>query len=235
MELVAILCLLAGGYFYGLKVALTKAQNPAAYQAITVLVLVLYLCTAGFVWMLYESLGSGGLLLYTGTLLYAVCFLPFFLVQCIRLGKQIQGGAFVTLLVYLCAVFYITVFSRDGSGNTVIQMEIFGWIKRCIVLGSYNPAKHVLQNLALFMPVGILLFLAHQRKLGSLAMAVSFALSVSVLIETIQLLGGIGSCDVDDILSNTIGAFAGALLGKLLAYCRIFPVEETSLKEAEIS
>jgi glycopeptide antibiotics resistance protein len=235
MELIAILCLLAAGYFGVLKIVLAKAQNPSAYRAVTLLVLGLYLCTAGFVWILYESLGSGGLMLYAGSLLYAVCFLPFFLFQCIRFQKEIQYGAFVTLLLYLCAVFYITVFSRDGSGNTVFQMEIFGWIKRCITLESYNPAKHFLQNLALFIPVGILLFLAHQKKLGSLTMSVSFAISISVLIETIQFFGGIGSCDVDDILSNTMGAFVGVLLGKVLIYFRILPEEESNFEEAEIS
>jgi glycopeptide antibiotics resistance protein len=235
MEFIAIIGLLAAGYFLILKTVLTKAQNPSTYQAIAILVLVLYLCAAGFVWVLYDCIGNGGWLFYICVLFYVVCFFPWYIFQCIRLRKQIQTGAFVTALVYLCLVFYLTVFSRNDSGTIGIQMELFGWVKRCIELESYDPARHFLQNLALFVPIGFLLFLAHQRKLGSPAAVFSFALSVSAFIETIQLFGGFGTCDVDDILSNAIGAIAGVLLGKLLIFSHILPADETGLKEVEIS
>jgi hypothetical protein len=235
MEFIAILCLLAVGYFVVLKAVFAKAQNPSAFQAIALVVLLVYLCVAGFLMILYYSLGNGGLLLYAVSLIFAAGFLPWYFYQCIRLRKELQAGAFVTALVYLLAVFYMTLFSRTGSGDTGLQMESFGWIRRCVELGNYDPAKHFVQNLAMFVPVGFLLFLAHQRKLGSPVLVFSFGLSISVLIETIQLLGGFGSCDVDDMISNTVGALAGVFLGKLLIYSRILPANEMDCKEADIS
>lgn len=61
-------------------------------------------------------------------------------------------------------------------------------------------------NFALFVPLGVLLFIL-LRRIGPVT-AWGFCLSLTV--ETLQYACGLGRSDIDDLMFNTLGAFAGA-------------------------
>ncbi len=66
-------------------------------------------------------------------------------------------------------------------------------------------------NIAMFVPIGLFLpyFRKKYRKLRYFLPAVIFMISC---VEVIQLFTLLGSCDVDDLIFNVIGAFLGFLI-----------------------
>ncbi|MDP4091427.1 MAG: VanZ family protein [Bacillota bacterium] len=97
--------------------------------------------------------------------------------------------------------------------NTVRDM--FNWPQG---MGNYMIKfwiANVLGNVLLFVPMGMLLPLFSDKfKKGSRTIFISFMLSLS--IEIIQFLslyiGSIRSCDIDDIILNTLGGASGFII-----------------------
>lgn len=84
----------------------------------------------------------------------------------------------------------------------IVYRELLGW--RAVVLNIFG-------NMAAFMPFGFFLpEIWDQVNHWYTTTLLGFVFSLSV--ETVQLVGRVGSFDVDDMILNTVGAFAGYLL-----------------------
>lgn len=70
----------------------------------------------------------------------------------------------------------------------------------------WAPWANLLGNMALFAPIG---FIAYR---DSVLRAAAVGLALSLGIETTQFIFAAGFSDLDDIISNTLGAFVGALI-----------------------
>ena len=68
------------------------------------------------------------------------------------------------------------------------------------------------------MPFGFFLPMASRYR--SFAAAVLYSFSLSLMVETFQLLTKVGSFDVDDLLLNTIGGAAGYIIFIICAAIR---------------
>ena len=84
--------------------------------------------------------------------------------------------------------------------------------------------KNLLGNIALFLPLGILLPLVSDRS-GSLKRVLLFGFCLSLSIETIQFVlrfvGNDRAVDIDDVLLNTLGACLGFVIYRLVIRKRI--------------
>lgn len=109
--------------------------------------------------------------------------------------------------VYLAVLFTITFLSREhGSRSEVLDMELFStW-----GINDRNNAL-VVENALLFLPFGILCCW-NSSKEKKLLRCTLFGAVTSLGIETMQLVTGRGYFQIDDILTNTLGALIGALL-----------------------
>ena len=125
----------------------------------------------------------------------------------------------IVFLFYLYGVFHFT-----GAG-TVFDAKRYGleWNPGRVNMlpfsdADFDPVGYVL-NIFLFIPLGFLLPFIWQRfyPLESVLFA---GLSFSALIEISQLLNS-RSTDVDDIILNTAGALAGAVLFRFLSRFRM--------------
>jgi VanZ like protein len=67
---------------------------------------------------------------------------------------------------------------------------------------------YLIGNIALFVPLGFFLYLALRRRFAAVVVICGL---VSVGVETLQLPIWSRSSDIDDVLTNTVGGFAGAL------------------------
>jgi len=61
------------------------------------------------------------------------------------------------------------------------------------------------------MPFGIYLPYTSESKLGFISTFL-YTFSLSLTIELVQLITKVGSCDVDDIILNTLGGVIGYIL-----------------------
>ena len=134
-----------------------------------------------------------------------------------RRGGKPRWGRLLSIVLlagYLAVVAYATV-SRPGgvAGVSGVNFQLFRAWREAWNNFSVKNWANVLLNVALFVPMGILLPLVFPKCRG-LRMA-GAALGATVLIECVQLLGGMGIFDVDDLFANFLGALMGH--GLLLA------------------
>ena len=111
-----------------------------------------------------------------------------------------KRGRLAFLIAYLLFISAMTVLYRE-SGAPKIQLKLF-WSYRQF-LSSKLLRREILNNIWLFVPLGAALFCpAHRRRW-------LWAIALSVLIEAVQYLTGIGLCEIDDVISNGLGAIIG--------------------------
>ena len=127
-----------------------------------------------------------------------------------RRGKlpaaKLPVAAFV---IYLALMLVITFLSREGGDSKGIDLELFStW-----GINDRNNA-FVIENVLLFVPYGFLAGFAFGRYRRFLPCRALGALT-SLGIETLQLITGRGFFQIDDILTNTLGAVLGFLLYRL--------------------
>ena len=143
--------------------------------------------------------------------------------------KNARAVLWLTFAVYCFAVLRLTFFHRPGYTHAelwehinliplrtvfnYVQWTLDGWVTVEIT------ARNLLGNLVLFFPMGCylpILFPSLQRKETLVWQMFGLLLG----IETLQLLLRVGTFDVDDILLNLAGTFAGFALVRVPCVAR---------------
>ena len=116
--------------------------------------------------------------------------------------------------VYLSVLLIITFLSRESGNKAGADFKLFStW-----GINKRNNA-FVIENVLLFLPFGFLGGWAFEAMRNVLCCTMLGA-AVSVGIECLQLVTGRGFFQIDDILTNTLGAFLGSLVFWLLRRMR---------------
>jgi len=130
-------------------------------------------------------------------------------------GKRVM--VWILFLGYLACLSYFLFFSErygrtDSSNGYRYNLVLFREIKRFFIyrkeVGLEGFLVNMVGNVAAFMPFGFCLPMISLKRRGFFSV-LFWSFSLSLTIETIQLLYQIGSFDVDDILLNTIGGVLG--------------------------
>ncbi len=132
-------------------------------------------------------------------------------------------GAYILLMLWLLFGQRLEYYDIPGtywekvqySLNLIPGATINDFI--AVLSGVDNPylVRHAVINLAgnivMFIPLGFFLpcLWVRLRSFGQVLLAI---VGIIVIIELIQLFTLLGSCDIDDLLLNTIGAVIGWLL-----------------------
>ena len=111
------------------------------------------------------------------------------------------------MAVYLLFTLYITVASREPSGEELIRTE---WLAGYKTIHDVYARSENYLNILLFVPIGCLVGLVVRKY--RLMCAVLVGLFVSETIECAQLIWQRGTFDVNDLMNNTIGAMVGGLI-----------------------
>ena len=120
--------------------------------------------------------------------------------------------------LYLGAVGWLTL------GPQPIGLVKAGGVFRLLALFQRHtatawityPAIEFAANVAMFVPIGVFLLLLVGRRRWWMAALAGVALSASIEIAQLFLPGRVS--DVRDLLSNSIGTFAGVLVALLLTW-----------------
>lgn len=131
-----------------------------------------------------------------------------------RNKHELSVPATVIFGVYLVALLWITLLSRDGSNNTKVlfSMDKLGRFLRTGEVGEFG---HVLLNILMFIPLGFLLPMLCRGRLDRVLYVLAVGLWMTATIESIQYLLVIGQCDLEDVIGNTLGSIAGYGLQRL--------------------
>lgn len=132
-------------------------------------------------------------------------------------SKRIRDGwrwsAGLLLVEYVVLIYCSTVVFRVPGSETGHDFAPF-WSYGAILRGeNYRLLPENVMNVAVFVPVGILLGAAFRSMTWWKALLIGGAMSVS--IEVMQLMLKRGFAEVDDVMHNTVGCMIGYGIYKL--------------------
>lgn len=148
----------------------------------------------------------------------------------IRNTTKLQKFGWVLFVLYLLALIYFMFFAEsfgrtaDPQSEYAYNLELFKEIRRFYVYRKQLGFEAVFLNLAGnvigFMPFGFF-FPVVSRRGRKWYNALLLGFSLSLCIETIQLIFKVGSFDVDDLFLNTMGGISGFLIYRIVQRIRI--------------
>lgn len=119
-------------------------------------------------------------------------------------GKRFNA---IVVLVYFGLVIYITLLYRINTGLRANFSPLWSYKKFFI---DNSIRKQIIENIILFVPLGTMLF-----KLFPIRKAIIIIVLLSMFIEAMQYFTRTGLCELDDIISNSLGGLCGLCFGKL--------------------
>lgn len=133
-------------------------------------------------------------------------------------------------VLYLSLLFYLMFFSEmqergvlvkpDYTYNLVPFREIRRYLLHGRQIGFFGVLLNLWGNILGFLPLGFILPIFSRRCRRHWYNTVISAYLLSFSIEAAQLLLRAGSCDVDDLILNSFGAFLGYLFFQLVQRLR---------------
>ncbi|MCD7826729.1 MAG: VanZ family protein [Clostridiaceae bacterium] len=133
--------------------------------------------------------------------------------------RKLRLFSWLLFIIYLYIMVHFLFFSEQ-FGRTPSEMyhynmqpfaEIGRFWKYRREIGYGSVIVNLVGNVVCFMPLGFVLPVLSSRQWGWIRITLISCLA-SVLVEGIQLVSKLGSCDVDDVILNTLGGFLGYLL-----------------------
>lgn len=135
-----------------------------------------------------------------------------------ELKEKIKTAGRVFFVLYVFALVYFLFFAERFGLHTFEEREyhynlvFFKEIKRFWTyrkqLGFTAVAANLLGNVVGFVPFGLVLPIISRNSRGFFFLTFS-GFTLSLLVETVQLITKLGSFDVDDLLMNTLGTAIG--------------------------
>lgn len=148
-----------------------------------------------------------------------------------RMRRNKRVGLFVLAALYACAMAYLLLWRRPAESalpyaqqlRLHLNLQPLHTIRRYVrVLVHSNSAallrlafRNLFGNVLLFLPLGFFppLIWPRMQRFWKTAL---LAAGIMVVIEAAQMLLLVGTCDVDDVLLNVLGASIGYGLYRLL-------------------
>lgn len=124
--------------------------------------------------------------------------------------NSVRFLAWILVVGYVAYVLYVTVFGRAEAEEIKYNFILF-WSYLATMRGEgVNLMRGNYLNVAMFVPLGVLLWCAMGRRewWKVLLMLVLFSASIEVL----QLLLRRGFCEFDDVFHNAVGGMIGYYL-----------------------
>lgn len=153
-------------------------------------------------WMGHITINSGGIALLGPILVYIVA-------AAIKNRRARAVFLYALLAAYVLGMLRFTLTGRS-MGTRQVNLTPF-WTYAHFSDPQYR--WEVYMNIFLFVPFGFLLAFAARR---SFRQALLIGLLFSACIEAIQYLFGLGFCETDDVIHNTLGTALGYGYWKLL-------------------
>lgn len=130
---------------------------------------------------------------------------------------------YIFLLIYF--LFFAEWYGRgpdvnlEPRYNLIPFLEIRRYIDYWDILGSEMVFLNLLGNVIGFIPLGFLLPVVF-NSLKRSWVVVYLGLTISIMVECLQLILRVGSCDIDDVILNTVGTAIGYICYRICSGLR---------------
>lgn len=114
--------------------------------------------------------------------------------------------SFILLIIYIEVLLQTAFFSREPGSRKGINLTLFETWGNTAIAHAY-----VIENIIMFIPFGILSPMVFKR-MKRMWFCVLVGFIFSCMIEISQLITGRGYCQLDDVVTNTVGALVGWMI-----------------------
>lgn len=121
-------------------------------------------------------------------------------------GKMYRYFIGLSFLFYILILLYVTILSREPFAERRMMLT-FLWEYRLALAGSLFWVFQILNNIILFVPMGVMY--GELGRKSSWWRAVLVGAGTSAVIEGLQFVLKAGLCETDDVFNNTIGMMLG--------------------------
>lgn len=123
-------------------------------------------------------------------------------------GRPRRYLARVTALLGLLLILLYTVIGRGASGIHILESVPWITFEKAKTEPEYYRTMYM--NMLLFLPLGLSLpFALPKRWKYKALIAAAGGCLLSAIVEVVQYYFGIGNCETDDVLMNTLGILIG--------------------------
>jgi glycopeptide antibiotics resistance protein len=130
-----------------------------------------------------------------------------------RKGNNITNNlTYVLFVIYLIALFWIILFKFNvpvNHGRIVRSINLIPFSDPVILNSKVDFGEPIL-NVIVFVPLGIYAGILFKRWSAGKKLLLFFL--ISLVCEVFQFILGIGSSDITDIITNTLGGIIGLLI-----------------------
>lgn len=217
MKYILIAVMLIGGYFFLFQIIAENTENKRSLPLLGTVLLIVYALIAGPTLYIIGQFGSMSLILLALLLLFACIVLFFTVYGLLHYFDRLNKGMLLLFLLYLALVGYVTIFNREEGHSRAILLR-FDQLQEAIRKSSFEPLRHAFLNALMFIPLGFLFPMIDRERLARMLYVAPMGLMLSTTIEAVQMFLRIGQCDLEDIISNTLGAVFGLILYKVYLY-----------------
>ena len=123
----------------------------------------------------------------------------------------------IVLIIYFVTILYFTLMYREKTLSTNAYTSFSAY--RLFFVND-EARSSIIKNIWLFIPLGAILYRLFPQKKVLLIPIV-----VSLIIELTQYVTGLGWCDIDDVISNSLGGFIGYEIGNVLRRIKTVSLE----------
>ena len=130
--------------------------------------------------------------------------------------RKTKATTIVLLVIYLFLLIWIILF-KMALFSEIADLDYIRKINLIPFYYDKETSHHlteVLQNVAIFVPFGIYLQMLRIDKSKSII----FGGGLSLLLETLQFIIGIGASDITDVITNTTGTIMGIVVYGMLLF-----------------
>ena len=120
-------------------------------------------------------------------------------------NDKVRNCVIIFFPSYLVTLFVGTIGLR-GVGESYNYNFSFFWSLRAALNGDYKVFYQVIENIIIFIPIGMSFFVLFSKKVFS---ALLVSTLISLIVEVAQLVTYRGLCEFDDVIFNSLGAIIG--------------------------
>lgn len=143
------------------------------------------------------------------TIILAIVFWSFLMIILQKYSKIIKVLNGTLWIGCSLAIIFITLLTRNG---TVSQIKLLPFYSFKEAIEYPEMYRAMVMNIFLFIPFGLTLPYILPRKIKKIGVfTCSIAAVFSLVIELFQLFFGLGRCEIDDVIMNTVGALLGII------------------------
>lgn len=217
MNITITLIILIVSYLAVTQAVTAEVPHRRTRLAVSVVVLMMFLCGVGVVGLLYINSGYDWFVIYAALLTASACVLGLYIWKLVKNWRYIDKTYFVIFILYFALILWVTIVMRIGSEEYIsVRSAPLDRVIRALKTGDWKLFKHFLLNAAMFLPFGFLMKLMDTDRSNGWGNSLLLGAMSSTVIETLQMLMRIGEWDIDDIIANTMGCVVGFLIAMFL-------------------